>query len=124
MYKLKFIGSFRFISTSLSSLVDNLSKIYKKECKVWEERRKIESVCNFIGLKNNKFNYECKEYKERSLKAINELIKNFPQVYQFCDGDTNKFVLLLRKGVYPYECMDSWARFDETSLPDKNFFSK
>ena len=39
--------------------------------------------------------------------------------------DINKFVLLLRKSVYPYECMDSWERFDETSLPDKKaFYSK
>ena len=36
----------------------------------------------------------------------------------------NKFILLLRKGVYPYEYMDNWERFDETSLPDKeDFFS-
>ena len=27
--------------------------------------------------------------------------------------------MLLRKGVYPYECIDSWERFDKTSLPDK-----
>ena len=26
---------------------------------------------------------------------------------------------MLRKGVYLYKCMDSWKRFDETSLPDK-----
>ena len=33
--------------------------------------------------------------------------------------------MLLRKGVYPYEYMDSWERFDETSLPDKEaFYSK
>ena len=43
-------------------------------------------------------------------------------MYQFCNGDVNKFVLLLRKGVYPYEYMDSWERFDETSLPDKKYF--
>ena len=42
-------------------------------------------------------------------------------MYQFCNGD-NKFVLLLRKGVYPYEHMDSWERFNETSLPDKKAF--
>ena len=30
--------------------------------------------------------------------------------------------MLLRKGVYPYEYMDSWERFDETSLPDKESF--
>ena len=34
----------------------------------------------------------------------------------------NKFELLLRKGVYPYEYMDSWERFNETSLPDKESF--
>ena len=43
-------------------------------------------------------------------------------MYQFCNGDVNKFVLLQRKGVYPYEYMDSWERFNETSLPEKNFF--
>ena len=33
--------------------------------------------------------------------------------------------MLLRKGVCPYEDMDSWEKFDETSLPDKNsFYSK
>ena len=27
--------------------------------------------------------------------------------------------MLLRKGIYPYECMESWERFDETLLPNK-----
>ena len=98
-YRLKFIGSFRFMSTSLSIIVDNLSEIYKKECKVCKERRKIKSVCNFIGLKNNKLNYECKECKKRWLKPVNGLIKKFPNANQFCNGDINKFILLLRKGV-------------------------
>ena len=30
--------------------------------------------------------------------------------------------LLYKKGIYPYEYMDSWARFSETSLPDKQMF--
>ena len=38
------------------------------------------------------------------------------------NGDLNKFILLLRKGVFPYEYMDSWERFNETSLPDKESF--
>ena len=38
-------------------------------------------------------------------------------MYQFCKGDLNKFILLLRKGVYPYEDMDNWGKFDETTLP-------
>ena len=54
MYKLEFIDSFRFMSNKSSDLVDNLFQIYKKECKVCEERRKIKSVCTFIGLESNK----------------------------------------------------------------------
>ena len=53
---------------------------------------------------------------------IDGLIKKFPNVYQFCNGETNKFVLLLRKGVYLFECMSSWERFKETLLPDKKSF--
>ena len=30
--------------------------------------------------------------------------------------------MLLKKGVYPYEEMDSWEKFDETSLSDKEAF--
>ena len=33
--------------------------------------------------------------------------------------------LLCKKGIYPYEYMDSWGRFSETRLPDKEkFYSK
>ena len=51
-----------------------------------------------------------------------ELNKKFPNVYKFCNGDHNKLSLLLRKGVYPYEYMDSWKIFNETELPDKESF--
>ena len=30
--------------------------------------------------------------------------------------------MLLRKGVYPYEYMDSWGRFNETTLTNKKAF--
>ena len=51
-------------------------------------------------------------------------MKKFKNTYSFCNNDLNKFILLLRKGVYPYEYMDSWERFNETSLPSKiEFYS-
>ena len=56
-------------------------------------------------------------------KELNkELINRFANTYRFSNDDTNKFISLLRKGVYPYEYMDIWGRFDETSLPDKKAF--
>ena len=44
-------------------------------------------------------------------------------MYQFCSSNINKFVLLLRKGIYPYEYMHSVERFAEASLPDKEAFN-
>ena len=84
------------MSTSLSKLVDNLSENYKKECKGCEGRRKIKTVCNFIGFKNNKSNYECKECKKRWLNPINGLIKKFPNTHQFCQGDIDETFDLMK----------------------------
>ena len=121
VFKLKFIDSCRFLSASLSRLIDNLSEINKKECKTCMERNNIKSECKFIEIKNNRLNYKCKNCNDKSCKSINELIEMFPNAYRFCEGDVNKFVLLLRKRVYPYEYMDSWEKFNET-LPEKNLF--
>ena len=110
------------MSALQSSLVDNLSEINKKECKTCMEKNNIKSECKFIEFKNNRLNYKCKECNDKSCKSINGLNKKFPNTYQFCNEDVNKFVLLLRKGVYPYEYMDNWGKFNETSLPDKQSF--
>ena len=48
-YKLKFIDSYRFMSTSLSNLTDNLSEINKKECKSCKERKNISVNCKYIN---------------------------------------------------------------------------
>ena len=49
-------------------------------------------------------------------------MKRFYNTYQLSKNDINKFKLLLRKGLYPYEYMDSWKRFNETELPSKDKF--
>ena len=91
-YRLRFIDSCRFMQDSLSNVVDNLSGINSK---VSEIDKKISHAA---------------------------LIKKFSNTYQLCNKNQNKFALLLRKGVYPYEYMDSWKRFKEESLPDKESF--
>ena len=82
-YKLKFFDSYRFMSTSLSNLVDNLLGGYDKECKKCMERKKIWLNCEFIGFKNGKLNYNCKECKKWYTKVANESIKNFPTYINF-----------------------------------------
>ena len=64
--------------------------------------------------------FTCKKNYEKDFNK--ELIKRFANTYNFCDNDRNKFILLLRKGVYPYEYMDNWERFNQTSLPNKESF--
>ena len=107
-YKIKFIDSCIFMPSKLSNLVHNLPEINNKDCKTCMERKNIKSECEFIGLKNNRLNCRCNECNETSNKSINDLIEKFPRMYKFCNGNLNKFVMLLRKGVYPYEYMDSW----------------
>ena len=124
-YKLKFIDSYRFTSRSLSNLVNNLSVVYDKECKKCMERKKNRLNCELIVFKSGRLNYKCKECRASYTKLANESIKNFPTLYKFCNGDPNKFFLLLRKGIYPYEYIDSWERFDEKTIPPKEaFYSK
>ena len=93
--------------STLSDLVDNLSEINNKDCKTCIERQNIKSKCECIGFKSKRLNYRCEECNGISTKSINELTEKFPRMYQFCNGGLNKFVLLLRKSVYPYMYMDS-----------------
>ena len=67
--------------------------------------------------------FECVDCKKEYKKELNKkLIERFSNVYEFCDYDINKFMILLRKGVYPYEYMDEWNKFDEKELPSKRLF--
>ena len=100
-------------------------KLTKKNAKhAWKEKN-IKSECDFIGIKDKQLSYKRKKCNKKWLKPVKELIEKFPSIYQFCKYDLNKFVLLLRKGVYRYEDVDSWGKFDVTSLPPKEaFYSK
>ena len=106
------------MSTSLSKLVDNLSdRLHKDKCK------DCKSKLSYMSVEENQFIFQCLSCKKNYEKQFNtDINKKFLMTYQFCNGDLNKFVLLLRKGLYPYEYMDSWERFDETSLPNKEAF--
>ena len=86
------------------------------------ERKKIKSECNFVGVGDNSLEHKCEECIEIRHDSINVLINKFTSIDKFCNADLNKFVLLVRKGVYPYEDMDSWKKFYETSIPTKEAF--
>ena len=60
-----------------------------------------------------------KNYQRRFHKKLKE---RFFNTYKFSNHENNKFILLLRKGVYPYEDMDEWEKFNKTLLPEKEDF--
>ena len=116
--KIKFIDSFIFMLSSLSNLIDNLSEGLHNEGRI-----DCKSCLDYMTTKDEQLIFRCFVCKKNDKKDFNkELINRFSSTYKFCNGDINKFILLLRKGVYPYEYMDSWERFDETSLPEKEAF--
>ena len=117
--KIKFIDSYRFMSSSLSKLVDNLSEgIHNNKCVDCESNLEYVQITKNEKLLLKYFN--CDSYYKK--KFNKNLIKKFKSTYSFCNNDLNKFILLLRKGDYPYEYMDSWEKFNETSLPSNNDF--
>ena len=117
-YKIKFIDSYRFMSSLLSKLVDNLSEgIHNNKCV------DCNSCLDYIKIKNKKLLLKCFNCNAYYRKKFNkDLIKKFKNTYSFCNNDINKFVSLLRKGVYPCDYVDNWERFSEISLPSKEDF--
>ena len=112
-----FTDDMRSMVSSLSQSLDKISKIdndiSKMDNKSTSNMRSMVSSLsqsiNKVSKINNKISYD-------------KLIKKFSNTYQLCNNNHNKFELLLRKSVYPYEYMDSWKRFKEESLPDKESF--
>ena len=127
-YNLRFIDTNRFLTKSLANAVEDLSELNKPiKCKKYLERKnKYDSCCYFDKLVDNRLQYKCKDCSTYSYKPLNPLKERFKNTYEFCNDNktesmgkvNNKFILLLRKGVYPYEYMDSFERLKETKLPE------
>ena len=68
--------------------------------------------------------YEClSRNKDYSNKIDEELKKSIKNTFKFSNNGFNIcFCLLSRKGVSPYECMNEWEDFSETSLHEKYEF--
>ena len=75
-----------------------------------------------MNFKDDLIEYKClccnKNYQHKFDEKLKE---QFFNTYKFCSHG-NKFILLLQKGVYPYEYMDDWEKFNGTSLPEKEDF--
>ena len=113
--KVKLIDSGRFMASSLSNLVDNLAdknhKVKGNECDCFLE---------YENVKDNLVKYKCLSCnKDYSNKVDEDLKKRFKNTFKFSYNDINKFTLLLRKGVYPYEYMNEWENFNQNNITRK-----
>ena len=92
---MKFIDSFTIMSSSLSTLADNLSEgLHNKN------GEDSSLVCSIYQLKKI---CKCIDYnKSYNLHFNKDLINTFGNTHGFCNEDINKFILLLRKGIDPY----------------------
>ena len=122
------------MASSLSNLVNNLSEgIHNIKCKYGHDDKKYETCgikykyCDcfleYTNFKDDLTEYKCLCCNKIYQRKFHEKLKErFFNTYKFSNHDNNKFILLLRKGVYPYEYMDDWEKFNETSLPEKEDF--
>ena len=89
------MDNIKTLDTSLEKLVNNLFEIYTYDEKVKKFVKEAESL---------------------------DLKKKFPNTYTISNNDDKKFLLLLRKSVYPYNYMDNWDKFNETEYPSIECF--
>ena len=100
--------------TRSKNLVNNLSEgIHRikfkyehddKKCETWGTKYKCyDCFLKYTNFKDDLIDYKCLYIVT---KIINKSLMKFDiLIYKFSNHNYNKFILLLRKGIYPYEYM-------------------
>ena len=104
------------MASSLSNLINNLSKgIQKVKCKYGHDEKtnvklaelNINIAPSFLNTQTLKMIWQnTNAYVVTKIIKKTKLQERFCNTYKFSNHDSNKFILLLRKGIYPYEYMD------------------
>ena len=100
------------MASSVSNLVNNLCEgLHRIKCKLGHDNKKCETCgikhkyCHCF--KDDLIEYKCLSCNKIYQRKLDEKLKErFFNAYTFSKHDNNKFILLLRKCVYPYEYMD------------------
>ena len=87
------------MASSWLYLVNNLAEgIQKTKCNCFFEYESVnDSLTKYMCLFCNKY------YLNKIGEKLKKWVKN---TFRFSKNDINKFILLLKKGVYPYEYID------------------
>ena len=106
------------MASSLDKLASNLCGTSGIQCDKCKGNMELINISgNYIA------SLGCERCRTKKTKDLDKgaLKKNFNHTSRFSECD-EKFCLMIRKGVYPYEYMDGWKKFEETSLPPKDAF--
>ena len=125
-YILQFIDSARFMASSSSNLIKNLSEgIHRIKCKFRHDNKKRETCrikykyCDcfleYTNFKDYLIEYKCLCCNQNYERKFDEKLKERFFIHI-------KFLTMITISVYPYEYMHDWEKFNETSLPEKEDF--
>ena len=108
------------MATSSSNLVHSLTEwIHKIKCKGFDHFLEYENV------KDKFIKYKCLSFnKNYSNKIDKDLKKRFKNTFTISNNHINKFIFLLRKGVYPF--MSIWMnqkKYNEILREKEEFWS-
>ena len=98
---------------SLDTHVNNLSELYNCDCK--DDDEKEQNIK--IKFSEKSIHSRCKTSRKRFKQPIQLSKDKFSNTYSIYDNNINKFILLLRKGIYSYEHIYSYEKFNEQQLP-------
>ena len=120
---LVFLDSFQFMSSSLENLVKNITKCGK--CDTCDPDKCIKQHINNKGkIKQHKTSLPCGKCincENINKACINPNYANLK--YTTKAFQTGKLNLMAQKGVYPYDYMDSFDKFNEKLPPKEEFYS-
>ena len=114
----RFIDSWRFMASSLDKLASNLCGTSRTQCD------KCKGSMELINISSDYIaSLGCERCRAKKTKDLDERVlkKNFNHTSRFWGCD-EKFPLMIRKGVYPYEYMDGWEKFEEANYYRKMCF--
>ena len=121
---LVFIDSFQFMSSSLENLVKNITKC--GECDACNPgnciKRIVDSEDHIMQHKTSFSCGECINCKNSSKSCMKLNHDNLIYTSKVFQGEQLR--LMIKKGVYPYDYMNSFKKFEDSRLPKKeDFFS-
>ena len=116
--QLRIIDSCRFVASSLDKLTSNLCGTSGIQCDKFKGNMELINISGDYVASLGRERCITKKTKDLGEEVLKKNLNHTNRSW----GCDKKFHLMIQKGVYPYEYMDRWKKFEETSLSPKDAF--